>query len=1364
MSIKQMKKYLFLTLIAMLCSFGANAQETFEKGKLYHIYGSGSKESVVSELADNAAGFVKFDKENQALYWKVSELSGSWRIINPTTNNALRVNGNRVEVGENNGSDEAQLWQFEKGLLIPSNNPEYAAAKDKSGAIILVKKEKAKNMSAAKFRFEESVYPGFDDDLTYYIHPFSLRDKVLGNGDTSESNARIVCEDTLTSNRGQYWSIKTIDLTTFAIESSFYRIHWDDGGNNASIDYLLQWPAVPGVWNNAKFKFEPVEYKPKTKKEKKKFSNLKGVYLITSAAKEGTMYALRNGQMTLVEKNHADTTAWFSIETIEKPKIASENWEDETVFAINKERAVATYMPYDNEQKMLADSMYYSTPWTVPVNNRYQSLNGTWKFNLVSEPSLRPTTFFEENFDVSGWDEIPVPSNWEMHGYDKPIYNNVEYPHSNTPPFINARPGYNDGGKNYGINPVGSYVRTFEVPNDWDGRRTFIHFGGIYSAAFVWLNGEYVGYTQGANNVAEFDITKYLKKGENKLAVQVFRWSDGSYLECQDMFRMSGIFRDVYLYNVPMTAVRDHYITSKLSPDRYSADMNIDFEIDNRDFELGMKSVVASVYDPSGNLVACDTAIINTAVKIESIPGNIKLSVDNIKLWSAEKPNLYTVRIVQLDEDDKPEMAFSTKHGFRDIVIKNSLVYINGQRIFFKGVNRHDTHPVYGRAVTTESMLQDVLLMKQNNINTIRTSHYPNAARMYAMFDHYGLYCCDEADLEDHANQSISDRPSWIPAFVDRINRMVMRDRNHPSVVMWSLGNEAGNGNNFGPCYDEAKRLDSRPVHYEGTRSNGNYGGGRFSDFYSKMYPGQAWMNENTNDLDKPMFICEYAHAMGNAIGNLKEYWQKIEASNSCIGGCIWDWVDQAIYDPQEMKNGIYNIHTGYDYPGPHQGNFCSNGIIPPTREESAKLKEVKAAHQFIDITMPEVCTEFDGGIVTIAMKNKYNFTNLNEFDVVYDIVKNGEIVYTGRTEAPSATNGETGKVWLTVKKANIERAAKKGDELLINIHIVHRHAQLYAAAGHEVALAQFTLAERAKLEAIKPVEGAPLASTSALHETKIGNDKVSLTFDNETAQLTALAFNGKNIIAEGQGFIYDNHRWIENDRFGNTSNGLEEKGEISVAKIGENTVVKTTRKGTLCDTHINYTIYPQGIVDVVAEFTPKHGDLRRAGLVCGIDSSLSNVDYYAYGPWENTVDRKDGVVVGRYTSKVNGEMADRYVKPQSSGSREGLRELKLTDGQGYGVMIETQGNVSFSALPYTDADLMNAQHYWEMQKRPYTVLHLDAWMRGIGNASCGHDVGTMPEYCVPNEKMSYKLRLSPVAPQDKSIKGWFNNLVEKIK
>ncbi|MBR5877597.1 MAG: beta-galactosidase, partial [Alistipes sp.] len=425
-------------------------------------------------------------------------------------------------------------------------------------------------MKSAKFSIVESRYAGFDEDKSYQFYLYDQPELLLGNGDSGENNARIVAEKPDAENRGQYWSVKSIDLFTFAIENSFYGQHFDDGGGNRSIRHLLQWPAVAGVWENAQFTLVP--------------ASEKGAYILVSAHKPEYMYRWERGMMRAVERNESDRSAWISYKQVEKPTFNSPHWENEAIFAENKERGVATYMPYESETKMLADKEYYATPWSVPQNDRFQSLNGEWKFNLVSEPSLRPLDFYKDEFDVTSWDNIPVPSNWEMEGYDKPIYCNVAYPLSNTPPFIKAHPGSNPAGQNYGVNPVGSYVRTFKVPESWDGRRTFIHFGGIYSAAFVWLNGEYVGYTQGANNVTEFDITKFMRKGENRLAVQVFRWCDGSYLECQDMFRMSGIYRDVYLYNVPEVAVRDHYITSKLDSEYKNAELNVDIEVDNRDF------------------------------------------------------------------------------------------------------------------------------------------------------------------------------------------------------------------------------------------------------------------------------------------------------------------------------------------------------------------------------------------------------------------------------------------------------------------------------------------------------------------------------------------------------------------------------------------------------------------------------------------------------------------------------------------------------------------------------------------------------------------------------------------------------------
>ena len=1319
-------------LIALALSIGtALAQVAFQQGKLYHIATKDKASQVLTIDQNGALISGALNKENTGQYWKLSELSGSWRIINPVTNQALRVDAVLVELGENNGSDEAQLWKVEGDLLIPTNNPGVVLAVAKNGTFTTIPKAQAAQTKGAHFNIRTAEAAGFDDALTYRIRCAAQPKLVLGNGDSGENNARIVAETVGAENRGQFWNIKTIDLFTFAVENAFYGQNFDDGGDNASIDYLLQWPATVGQWNNARFHFVPVPGKADT-------------YVIQSAnkGKQQNMYALRGGQLKAVPMNLQDQTAWFTFETVEKPKIQAPYWEDETIFAENKEPAVATYMPYESEQAMLADKAYYKTPWTTPVNNRYLSLNGTWRFHFVSEPSQRPMDFWKEGYDVSAWDTIPVPSNWEMQGYDRPIYANVEYPHSNTPPYIKARPGFNDGGANYGINPVGSYVRTFQVPDNWDGRRTLIHFGGIYSAAFVWLNGQYVGYTQGANNVAEFDLTDFLHKGENTLAVQVFRWSDGSYLECQDMFRMSGIFRDVYLYNVPQLSIRDHYFTTELRNNYQEATLNIALTFGSKgEPQEGKKTVEVSLYHPNGTLM--DKATVEPVFyRHGTTECGMKFNLKQPKLWSAETPNLYTVHVVQKDEMGNEEMAFSDKVGFRSVEIRNSLVYINGKRVFFKGTNRHDTDPVYGRAVRTESMLRDVLLMKQNNINTVRTSHYPNAARMYAMFDYYGIYCVDEADLEDHANQSISDRKSWIPAFEDRIERMVMRDRNRASVIMWSLGNEAGNGENFGPCYNKAKSLDSRPVHYEGTRSNGNYGGGRFSDFYSKMYPGMAWMNQNTSNLDKPMFICEYAHAMGNAIGNLKEYWDIIEGSNSCIGGCIWDWVDQAIYEPREIKQGVYRLRTGYDFPGPHQGNFCSNGIIPATREESPKLAEVKAAHQFVKFELKQVNPAKN--LAVVLLKNTYNFHDLSQYELVYDVVLNGRVAATKRLDLPAIAAGEQQEISLKLPKANLQKNSVKGNEVLLNLRVVYKKDQTFCKAGHSVAQAQFTLNERKALPAIAGKGDNKWGQTLAMHETRLFNSNMAICIDNATGQLQSLAFNGKNVVANREGFIYDNHRWIENDRFTNTDNGLTGNATVQVTEENGLTVIKTRRDGTICATEVDYILYPQGMVDIVARFNPKNGEVRRAGLVCAIDSTYDQVDYYAYGPMENYCDRKDGATIGRYHTTVD-EMLVHYAKPQSTGGREGLRELILRNKQGEGVKIETEGQVAFSALRYTDADLMNCNHIWELTKRPYTVLHLDAWTRGVGNASCGQDVNTLPQYRVPQQTLTYKLRISPL-------------------
>ena len=1183
-----MSKPFFSTVLTALCLIiaawlpaGAQQKVRFDKDKHYKIVLKSNTKYVIEETGSTTVALKENRPDTPQQLWSITGLSGSWRMINPASDLAIRAEGTILTLGVNNGSDESQLWTVDGSTLIPANQPDMAIATDRDGNLTLVKRASGK---AAKFAF----------------------------------------------------------------------LPVDAKQQNAESD----------------------------EERRKNF------------------------------------------------------WENETIFEQNKEKGAATMMPYASEAAMLADKAYYATPWTEPVNDRYLSLNGTWKFNLVDNPSKRPLDFYNESFDTSVWDTIPVPSNWEMQGYDQPIYANVEYPHANTPPFINARKGFNDGGVNYGINPVGSYKRTFDIPADWSGRRTMLHFGGIYSAAFVWVNGKYVGYTQGANNDAEFDISRFLHPGQNDIAVQVFRWSDGSYLECQDMFRMSGIHRNVYLYNVPEASVRDHVITSRLSDNYSKAHLEVKLDIDNRSNHKGIKEYVVKVTDPNGRQIAEQTIPYNLT---DTTGVTAAFDLADVALWNAEQPNLYTVSVIQRDgKNGKEEMAFSTKHGFRDIRIDGSLLYINGKRVMLKGVNRHDSDPLYGRAVRTESMLRDVTLMKQNNINTIRTSHYPNNARMYAMFDHYGLYAIDEADLEDHANQSISDMPSWIPAFVDRIDRMVLRDRNHPSVIMWSLGNEAGNGENFKWCYDAAATLDpTRPIHYEGTRADKPYGGSRFSDFYSKMYPGMKWMHENTSGLDKPMILCEYAHAMGNAIGNLSEYWEVMENSDATIGGCIWDWVDQAIYDPQEIKQGVYRLHTGYDYPGPHQGNFCSNGVIPATRQESAKLMEVRAAHSFVKIRM----LSHNDREATVSIANRYAFRTLEGLDVGTSLLIDGHPRAIATKALPAVAPGDSTVITIPLG-ANISKT-DAGKEILVDVKVTYHDSQSFADAGHEVARRQFIIAERTPL-AENNSKGDKLNATLADATLRIANKLISATFDTNTGVMTSLDMNGISVIADRQGFTYDNHRWIENDRFTDTIAGMAPNATVSYRAVGKNIEVTAVREGEKCSTDITYTFYPDGTMDINVTFRPHSDNLRRAGLVCAINPSLDIVDYYAHGPYENYADRLDGAYVGRYSTTVD-DMVEPYVKPQSTGGREGLRELRLTDASGRGIEITTQGRVAFSILPYTDADLMRANHLWEMNARPYSVLHLDAWTRGVGNASCGADVDTLPIYRVPDKTMNYTLRFTPV-------------------
>ena len=1020
---------------------------------------------------------------------------------------------------------------------------------------------------------------------------------------------------------------------------------------------------------------------------------------------------------------------------------------DQTKLGDYKEDAHATFIPYATTADMKADP-FYSTPWLTPEKAMTINLNGQWKFKYVAGSSYAPgsSEFYATDYDDSSWDEIKVPLSWEMAGYGEPVYTNVGYPFYNNAPNANQGREYNGVTDN---NATGFYRRTFTLPESWNDKRVFIHFDGVYSAAVVWVNGKYVGYSQGSNTDAEFDITDFVTPGsDNQLSVRVYRWCDGSYLEGQDMWHLSGIHRDVYLVATPKTFVSDHYITSTdMNTEATSATMNVALTIDNRDGETTKKNVEVELLDADGSTVASMSQDVELTEADKT--KNITLSTDKLTgltPWNAEKPYLYTVVVRQNNADGAEEMVFSTKFGFRNITRSGNLVYINGQRVFFKGVNNQDTHPEYGRAIDMETMLTDVRMMKQANVNTVRTSHYPRQPKMYAMFDYFGLYVMDEADVECHGNQGLTSTSSWSDAFVDRNVRMVMRDRNHPSVIFWSLGNECGNGSNMADAYSAVKALDSRMVHYEAGSATSGY-----SDMYSDMYPTVASVEQKSAGYSgMPYFICEYAHAMGQAVGNLIDYWNVIENSTGIIGACIWDWVDQSIYDPEKLAAGIkqdergFNYFTsGYDYNYPDvnngfQGNFVNNGLITANRVWTAKLREVKKVYQYVTFE------KFSGNTLTI--KNKYNFTNLSDFCLRYAILKDGRTVEEGQTDLPSTVAGATTDVTVPYTTQCSDDA-----EYTIMLSLCLKSDASWAKAGYAIAEEQFTLNERPALSEINGGGSLSVVGNNVSGTTTDGK-QYEISFSSD-GQLTGWTFDGKSFIDAAPDF--NCFRNIDNDRNIATSVSKSQYTSHSVtsklSKSGDNAVMTQQGTGSLCNYTIAYTIYPSGVIDMKVTFTPRNAT-RRIGLGVQFPGSFENVEYYAKGPWSNYVDRQTGSYLGRYTTTVD-DMFEELPHPQTMGDHQGLRELVLTDHtNGANLKIQTEGQVAFSLSHYNESawdyygDTMysTALHSYDLTRDDTVYAHFDYWQRGLGNNSCAGDVCLSQYLCPTYGSHTYTLRLTP--------------------
>ena len=1175
---------------------------------------------------------------------------------------------------------------------------------------------------ALSFSASAVVAQQFDPKQGYEIH--TVNGLVLDNQESLDTNTKIFISKQEADKESQVWNLIPCEQEgCYTITSPLTQMNVDNSGKGKVECSVIQWSADP-----------------KNPNQQWKITALpNGNYVLTNV---GTGYNLgfpdaglvgepvfqlepeasKSNQQWQIRKSNLKVVA-------EALKTTSHNdWENERIYAINKEEGRATFIPFANSEEMKADPAY-TRPWERTRSSRYLLLNGNWKFNWVKQPSERPVHFYKTSYDVSGWKEIPVPSNWEMHGYGTPIYTNITYPIRNNPPFIQGQRGY---AVEKEPNAVGSYRREFALPADWKDKEVFIHFDGIYSAAYVWINGKKVGYSQGSSNDAEFRITPYVKAGNNTVAVEVYRWCDGSFLEDQDMFRLSGIHRDVYLVASPKVRLRDIHLTSQISDRLDKAELKVKTDVHNYGKKVQEATVRVSLLNTEGKPVS--SFIIPTG-KITGGQENVcegTTTIRDPRLWSAETPSLYTVQLELLDAAGNVLEATSQQYGFRKIEIRNNKVYA---LILFKGANRHDIHPQFGKAVPVESMIEDILLFKRFNLNTIRTSHYPNDPKMYSLYDYYGLYVMDEADIECHGNMSLSNRESWEGAYVDRMVRMVERDKNHPSVIFWSMGNESGGGRNFEATYQAAKAIDDRYIHYEGMND--------VADMDSRMYPSiESMIEQDEQPRNKPYFLCEYAHAMGNAIGNLEEYWDYIEHhSKRMIGGCIWDWVDQGINMPGQPADHYYFGGSFGDRP--NDNDFCCNGIVTADRQVTPKLWEVKKVYQYITLE--------PNAENSIGVRNRYAFLNLHDFNLRYVILKDGVPVAEEEFSLPDGKPGEHRAVQIPYS-----RYLTPEGEYYLNLEVKLKEDCVWAKAGHIVATEQLLL-QKSPNTGLQPVAVSASSKESlfkVVEEEKrylfFRSPGVEITFDKKEGKLTGVRYHGDNMLHLREGWSLNTFRFINND----VRKWQDTQTEVIIfdwkwSEDNQSAIVTIQLQETVGDVKVPYTLiyrlYGNGEIDVDASFTTNDDfNLPRLSLQAFFNPSLEQLEWYGRGPIENYRDRKNAAYFGRYQSAVN-DMKESYARSQTMGGRCDTRWLTLTNKAGKGIKITAADTFDFSALHYTDKDLFEIKYGHALPDiyRAEVVLNLDCIQRGLGNASCGP--GPRPAYEIQkNTVYKYAFRMSP--------------------
>ncbi len=983
----------------------------------------------------------------------------------------------------------------------------------------------------------------------------------------------------------------------------------------------------------------------------------------------------------------------------------------------------------------------------------WRSLDGFWKFNWSPDPSSRPAAFFQDDFDVSSWDEISVPGSWQVQGYGKPIYTNWTYPFKKDQPNVMSEPPV-EYFSFANRNPVGSYVKEFTIDGVDSDRRYILHFDGVKSAMYVWVNGHPVGYSQNSMSPAEFDITRYVIDGVNRLAVEVYRWSDGSYLEDQDMWRTSGIFRSVGLLTRPALCIRDYRITTCFYNNYGKCHMAVDVDVANlSSSEAKDVSVRLSLSgkDNAGNYFERDVvgdlpAVVKSG---KEVTAGLVMEIDNPVLWSSEKPYLYDVRIELLDNGQLKE-SLAWHAGLREVKIEGELFKINGVPVKLKGVNRHEHHPRKVRSVDETTMRKDLELMKRANINMVRTSHYPDTPLFYELCDIYGIYVMDEANQECHdyglGNKELGDNPLWRKAHVDRAVSLVARDRNHPSVIMWSLGNEGGSGSNLKAMRDTVFSMDSSRIIYCDTDREQ-------SDIYDDSYLSPDAIAELAKKIsDRPVFMREYAHAMGNAVGNLREYWDVIYADSSLVGGAIWDWVDQAIakkidgspmcfdgtQDRLSRAHGEYWAYGGDFGDMPNNGTFCINGLIAADRVPHPHYEEVRKVYQNVDFLWADSLKR------SVRLINRNLFTGLEEFRYTYEIVSDGDIVETGECRLDDDV------LYFDVSHD------LSGHEAFINLYARLKDNMIWAPEGFAVACEQlslggdYTMPDRddvtSRLE-IKEAEGCVIVSSP----------QFVFRFNNSDGAIESWVVNDREMLSER--FIP--YFWKPaNDSQRN--NGYEQR--LGAWRDAHDSMVVNDYSYSLSDRgatlkfnmelpvvsaryDLEYSVGKNGRIDVAAKYEPVGENIPlmpKFGFRCGLPREMEMIEWYGRGPFENYPDRKEAAFIGKYESSLNDFMTD-YVSPQDNANRCDVRWVSLSADDGSGIAVSSIHGFNFRAWNYTEAELETKRHPYEIDDCGYITLNIDQEIHGVG----GNDAWgarTLDRYTIDgNKPRSFSFAMMPL-------------------